>query len=234
MKIGLISDVHANVLALEAALHQLEAQGVDQIICLGDLVGYGPAPNETIDLVRSKEIICTLGSADEKVAYGFAGGGRQGVGDQTLAWTREVIEEDHVNFLRKLPAHYRMNTPQGRLRALHGTVEQEMRVRLDQDAAELQKLLEAQRCKILAVGNSHVPFAKQLSEGWLINPGSVGLSLNGEPGADFVVLTITDEGVTVHMDKVEYDFATVAFDIIAWGLPKSVAEAVQYGRMSAG
>ena len=68
--------------------------------------------------------------------------------------------------------------------------------------------------------------------GWIINPGSVGLSLNGEPGADYALVRIDEKGeVSVEMDKAEYDFAAVAFDIIAWGLPPTVAEAVQQGRM---
>lgn len=65
----------------------------------------------------------------------------------------------------------------------------------------------------------------------MVNPGSVGLSLNGEPGADYALLNISEGGVEMAMDKVEYDFAAVAFDIVAWGLPSMVAEAIQQGRM---
>ena len=61
--------------------------------------------------------------------------------------------------------------------------------------------------------------------------GSVGLSLNGEPGADYALLKFGTAGLEVTMNKVEYDFAAVAFDIVAWGLPATVAEAVQQGRM---
>ena len=77
-----------------------------------------------------------------------------------------------------------------------------------------------------------MPFFRRVGTSWVINPGSVGLSLNGEPGADYALLTFNDKGeASVTMDKVEYDFAAVAFDIIAWGLPPTVAEAVQQGRM---
>jgi hypothetical protein len=67
--------------------------------------------------------------------------------------------------------------------------------------------------------------------GWVINPGSVGLSLNGEPGADYALLRLSTDKVEVVMGKAEYDFAAVAFDIIAWGLPAMIAEAIQRGRM---
>ncbi len=77
-----------------------------------------------------------------------------------------------------------------------------------------------------------MPFYRQVGEGWVLNPGSVGLTLNGEPGADYAVLKIEEGSVDVSMDKVSYDYAAVAFDIIAWGLPQMVAETVQNGRMS--
>ena len=233
MVLGLISDVHANVLALEAVIAELKRQGAESIVCLGDLVGYGPSPNETLELIRQEGVLCALGAADEQVAFDFARSDRPraGVADEILTWTRSVIEPQHVAFLRSLPTQLRLSTPAGRLRALHGTLDIPVRVSLTGTNDALGKLLASQRCKVLAVGNSHVPFYRQLSGGWVVNPGSVGLSLNGEPGADYALLKFSEAGLKVTMDKVEYDFAAVAFDIIAWGLPQTVAEAVQRGRM---
>ncbi len=235
MKLGLIGDVHANVLALEAVLGELKKRGAETVVCLGDLVGYGPSPNETLELIRKEKVICTLGAADEQVAFEFARNRkpRAGVADEILEWTRSVIEPEHVAFLRTLPVHIRLNTPLGRLRACHGTLDACSTIDVTQDAAGLGQLLAEQRCKVLAVGNSHVPFYRALDAGWVVNPGSVGLSLNGEPGADYALLKFSETGLEVEMDKVEYDFAAVAFDIVAWGLPKTVAEAVQKGRMPA-
>ena len=231
MIVGLISDVHANVLALEAALGELKRRGAESIVCLGDLVGYGPSPNETLDLLRQERVLCTLGAADEQIAFDFARSchPRAGVADEILTWTRSVIEPQHVSFLRSLPVQLRLSTPQGRFRACHGTLDVSRRLDLSGNDLTLSQLLEAQRCQVLALGGSHVPFYQALSSGWVINPGSVGLSLNGEPGADYALLTFTESGLEVAMDKVEYDFAAVAFDIVAWGLPPTVAEAVQRG-----
>ena len=234
MILGVISDVHANVLALEAAVAAMRQRGVDNIICLGDLVGYGPSPNETIDMIREESIVCTLGAADERIAFDFARARkpRAGVADQILEWTREVIEPRHVEFLRSLPVQRRLTTAAGRLRYFHGSPETPgERLNLNQDPVSLMNLLERNRCNIMIAGATHVPFYRQVGEGYVLNPGSVGLALNGEPGADYAVLTIDDGLVNVRMDKVEYDFAAVAFDIIAWGLPRMVAEAVQHGRM---
>lgn len=235
MRIGLISDVHANVLALEAVLEQLKFRGVDQVVCLGDLVGYGPSPNEAIELIRRERVVCTLGAADERLAYSFARrkSPRTGVADEILEWTRTVIDGRHLAFLQSLPVQQRVNTPAGWLRFFHGSSEDpNERLNLNQDPISLTRMLQRHRCTILAAGSTHVPFYRHIQDvGLVVNPGSVGLSLNGEPGADYALLTISEGSIDVHMDKVEYDFAAVAFDIVAWGLPAMVAEAVQMGRL---
>ena len=234
MIVGLISDVHANVIALEAVLAELKAQGAETILCLGDLVGYGPSPNEAIELLRSSSVVCTLGAADERIAFEFARRrvSRKGVADEILEWTKDVIEPDHVEWLRTLPVQRRLDTPVGRMRFFHGSAEDPgERLDLQQDPISLTRLLDRHRCSILACGGSHVPYFRRLPTGWVINPGSVGLSLNGEPGADYALVSIRDGEVEITMDKVEYDFAAVAFDIVAWGLPSMVAEAIQMGRM---
>jgi len=235
VRIGLISDVHANVLALEAVLEQLRFRGADTVVCLGDLVGYGPSPNEAIDLLRREGIMCTLGAADERLAYSFARrkSPRHGVADEILEWTKTVLDARHLNFLQSLPVQQRVNTPAGWLRFFHGSSEDpNERLNLNQDPFSLGRMLQRNRCVVLAAGATHVPFYRRIQDvGLVVNPGSVGLSLNGEPGADYALLTITDESIDVHMDKVEYDFAAVAFDIVAWGLPSMVAEAVQMGRL---
>ena len=234
MIVGIISDVHANVIALEAVLKELKEKGADTIINLGDVIGYGPTPNETIELLRKERVISTLGSADERIAYDFARANipREGVADSTLEWTRTVIEQKNINYLRSLPVQLRINTPAGRLRFFHGSPETpSVRTDLNQDPLTIGKMLAKNRCNILVAGGSHVPFFRQYGKSWVINPGSVGLSLNGEPGADYALVTFDIKGeAEVTMGKVEYDFAAVAFDIIAWGLPDIVAEAVQQGR----
>lgn len=235
MIIGLISDVHANVIALQAVLDALEKRGAEVVVCLGDLVGYGPAPNETLELLQQRQVLCTLGAADERVAYSFAGptAPRKGVADEILEWTKSVLEPDGLAFLQGLALQQRLQTPYGWLRFFHGSSDSTaVRLNLNQDPITLARLLERHRCNILVAGSTHVPFFRRVgSSGLVVNPGSVGLSLNGEPGADYALLTITEAGTELEMDKVEYDFAAAAFEVLAWGLPPAVAEAIQHGRL---
>lgn len=236
MRLGIISDLHANIVALDAVLEVFRRDKVDKIVCLGDLVGYGPFPNETVERVKTSGMICTLGAADERVAYSFAHGQPfgKGVSDLTLAWTCDVIGADERDFLRTLPLQQRLETPAGRLRAFHGTpTDPGGRLDLSLSAPELAQLLHENRASLIACGGSHIPYAREVKGGWFINPGSVGLSLNGEPGADYALVDIAEggEGVKVTLGKARYDFAAVAFDVIAWGLPDVVAETLKHGRL---
>ncbi|MEZ4630580.1 MAG: metallophosphoesterase family protein [Deinococcales bacterium] len=230
---GIISDVHANIIALEAVLAKLEEHQVDQIICLGDLVGYGPFPNEVVELIRRKRILCTLGGADERVAFPFINADhRRGVADKIIEWTKTVISERSLEFLRTLPVQARLKIPSGRLRYFHSNMNSPSEsLKIEDNMAQQMKILEEHRCQILALGKTHVPMVRELPTGFIINPGSVGLSLNGEPGADYSIVDARADKISVHMGKVEYDFSGVAFEVIAWDLPEVVAEAVQLGRM---
>lgn len=233
MRIIIISDIHANIVALESVMTKVKVHRPDVILCLGDLVGYGPHPNEVVEYIRNSNIVCTLGGADERLAYDFARDKRPraGVADKTLEWTRTVIEEHNLAFLRNLPIQARVNTPFGRLRFFHASIDTTQRtVRLGNDPIA-EKYFKSHRAKIIAYGKTHVPQIRKGPFGVVVNPGSVGLSLNGEPGADYAVLDITADKVSVEMDKVEYDFAAVAFEIAAWELPSVVGEAVQQGKM---
>lgn len=233
MILGLISDVHANIVALEAVMKKFEKHGVDTVVCLGDLIGYGPAPNEVIELLRKKRVMCTLGGSDERVAFDFIGARRRrGVADKTIEWTHTVITKDNLNYLRSLPVQARLRTPVGRLRYFHSGINSpNEKLDIGETVAEQMQVLEECRCKILAIGKSHVPYTKELKSGWIINPGSVGLTLNGEPGADYAVLEISKNDINITMGKVEYDYSAVNFEIVAWDLPEMIGEAIQLGRM---
>ena len=233
MKLGLISDVHANIVALEAVMKKLEENEVDTIVCLGDLVGYGPAPNEVIELIRKKRVLCSLGGSDERVAFDFIGARRRrGVADKTIEWTHTVIEKSNLNYLRGLPVQARLRTPVGRLRYFHSGINSPSEtLKIGETVAEQVQVLDECRCKILAIGKSHVPYSKKLPSGWIINPGSVGLTLNGEPGADYAILDISKNDIDVTMGKAEYDYSAVNFEIVAWDLPEMIGEAIQLGRM---
>ena len=233
MRLGLFSDVHANLPALEATLEVLDDEGVDFLLCLGDVVGYGPHPREVVQLLRQRNIACTLGSSDANLAFPFAKTEREGVADEILVWTREQLTNEELHWLRYLPVTYRLRTPFGRLRGFHGLPHQpEKRFPLSSPTAELLPIFERLASRIIVTGGSHVPFHRQVGDYWLIDPGSVGMTLGGEPGADAMILTIAEDAVEVETLKIDYDIGQTVFDVQSWGLPDVVAQVIHNGGLA--
>ena len=228
MRLGVISDVHANLPALEAAIEFLRAARVDEILCLGDVVGYGPHPNEVIERLRAEKIPTALGGHDLKVAYPGLGATGSEEKEASLAWTREQLTEENLAFLKQLPPFIKLETPYGRLRAFHGHPEDPER-RFPMEEAE--DILPRLRARAVLAGGRHVPIFKRFSGVALLDPGSVGLSLSGEPGADVAILTLNEKKLRARTFKLPYEFGRTAFDLKAWGLPDRIAEVIQRGTL---
>ncbi|HEX2863799.1 MAG TPA: metallophosphoesterase family protein [Deinococcales bacterium] len=237
MRLGFISDVHANIHALRAAWSALMERDVDRVICLGDLVGYGATPGEVIAFLRERQVPVMLGSSDARVAFELGGGRslRAGVSEETLAWTQGILASDDVSYLRTLKLRDRVDTVAGRVRYFHGLPDDpDGRLDLQGPAPDLDAMLARLHCRVVVAGSTHVPYLRRTQQGIFVNPGSVGLSLNGEPGADCAVLNVSPaDGVSVELLKVPYDFHAAAFDILTWGLPAVIATVIKTGRMQA-
>src|SRR3954468_13915318 len=120
MRIGLIADVHANLSALETALAALERERVDAYVCAGDLVGYGPHPNETVARLRELDPCCVAGNHHLMVLGRLSDDRADALARQTLAWTRERLDDDARAYLEALPVTARAAA--GRLAVAHGTL----------------------------------------------------------------------------------------------------------------
>lgn len=233
LRLAFISDLHGNIHALTAVKRFLSEQVVHQVIVVGDLVGYGASPGPVIDYVRREGWQTGLGSSDLRVALGLGErSGRGGVADQILEWTRGVLSHEQRDFLRRLPPGGRLMTPVGRLRFFHGSPhDPEQRLDLMAPERELETLADSLGARVIVVGGSHVPFARVVGETTFVDPGSVGLSLNSEPGADVALVDCVGRRPRVTLHKVPYDLASSAFDILAWDLPPVIADVIRTGRM---
>jgi hypothetical protein len=201
-------------------------------VCLGDLIGYGASPVEVIEFIQQHDIPTTLGASESRLAYHFGDRiePRQGVADQTLEWTKTQLSDDHLKFLKTLPLTGRVASPIGRIKYMHGMPDDpDARVDLTVRQSELDTLLETNNCAVFITGCTHVPQMRQVNRGWVVNPGSVGLTLNGEPGADCAILTFTGERLKVELLKVPYNTNAAAFDILTWELPAVIADVIKTG-----
>ncbi|MDO4263341.1 MAG: metallophosphoesterase family protein [Deinococcus sp.] len=236
MRLAFISDIHANIQALTAAAQFLETQLVDQVVVVGDLVGYGANPGPVIDFVQQRGYLVCMGSSDLRVALPLqqAGAGpvRHGVAEQVIGWTREVLLPAQLDYLRSLPVGGRLKTPAGRIRFFHGSPQDpEQKLDLAGPEEKLEVLAAQFPAQLIVSAGTHIPYLRRVGEVTFLDPGSVGLSLNHEPGADVAVVDCMPGGppqVTLH--KVPYDVASAAFDVLAWELPPQIAQVLKLGR----
>lgn len=229
MRLGVLSDLHANLPALEAALEALRAEGVDEVLVLGDLVGYGPHPRQVIHKVWKEGLAAIAGAWDLRVAYPFPEPLPEGVGKATLEWTRAQLGEKELAYLRSLRLSHRRAYGGRRLVAFHGMPgDPEARPDLLGEAKAFLALLERYGAEVLLLGGRHLPLARRVGAGLVADPGSVGLSLTGEHGADVMVLDT--ETLEARFLKVPYDLGPLLFDRRAWGLPPVLEQVYRFGR----
>lgn len=235
MRTLVVSDIHANLTALEAVL--ADAEPFDAVWCLGDIVGYGPDPNECIERVRSlPNLICLIGNHD-KAALGdlplarFTRDARE-----TADWTAQVLRPDNMSYLRALPS----KLASGPFTLAHGSPRQPVWEYVLDPTVALRNF-DAFDTDFCLVGHSHLPLIFHQTPGdgavapvslrWrepnaihprmILNPGSVGQPRDMDPRAAYARLDT--EALTWEPRRVEYDVAAVQLRILRAGLPERQA-----------
>ncbi len=244
MRIAVISDVHANLYALEAVLAEIDRDPPDEIWCLGDIVGYGPRPNECCELVRERSSLTLAGNHD-LVALGSADVGVEDFNPEAGAasvWTREQLTEETREFLSSL----RPQAIREGFELFHGSPSDPVWDYVI-DPHSAADALGRTKAPIVLVGHSHVATAISLADGalsggvatadftaalgsagrWLLNPGSVGQPRDGDPRAAFLLLD--RESDQVRFARVTYPVARTQEEIRERGLPDSLAERLAHG-----
>lgn len=241
MRYAIISDIHANVEALTATLRDMEATKVDHLICLGDFVGYGPEPNEVIEMLQPR-LRCAVAGNHDFAALGWT--------DTTyfnphalaaILWTKNSLTATSKEYLSKLP----LSLVDHNMTLVHATPrepgEWHYLFTLD-DAQENFSYFQTSLCFI---GHSHYPLIAVQSDGgkvnahtnafqaithrcrYLINVGSVGQPRDGNPQASYVIYDTAQEGVWFR--RVSYDIPGVQRKMCQQGLPTYLRQRLQWG-----
>lgn len=239
MKIGLISDIHGNLRALNKVLSLLYAQPVDLILCAGDLVCYGAHCNHVLDLLRSCAIPCVVGNYDAAVAWDWPSASRKPSSPETeplkqaaLDWTKRNLHSKHCDYLRGLPWTMSYWLDGLRIMVLHAGLQHLDEWYTTEEPQPLIELAAQVRADIVVLGHTHQAYACEVeyapgSKTLFINPGAVGRALDGDPRAAYAVLQTETRRVQQH--RVAYDLNLTVQAIINSGMPPEIGLLVQYG-----
>lgn len=243
MKYAILGDIHSNLCALQAVLAAIEGEGVDRIVSVGDVVGYGAAPREAIQLLRELGVTVVKGNHDAACVGEIDPAYFNPYARAAVDWTVTRLDRNELDWLAALPLVAEFE----HCLVAHGTLAQPERFDYIQCVADAEPSLEELTRPVCFVGHTHVPVSimrlvedptrtcytmdpvLDLAEvrGVIVNVGSVGQPRDEDSRAAYGLLD-TDEG-SVTIRRVEYDIEREAERIRAAGLPGMLAERLFLG-----
>src|SRR5215204_408464 len=238
-RIAIFSDPHGNSAATQAVLAAIDAEAPDALYCLGDLVGYGAKPNETISLIRERGIPTIMGNYDDGVGFdrddcgcAYKDTNEEARGQESLFWTRAETTEENKAYLRSLLPEIRVEAEGKRFRLVHGSPRRMNEYLFeDRDPRSLARIAQGAETDVLVCGHTHRPWVREIEGVLFINDGSVGKPKDGDSRAAWALLTVeAGRPVQVEIRRVPYDVASMAAAIrTAEGLPDHFATDIETG-----
>jgi predicted phosphodiesterase len=221
---AVFSDIHGNLPALEAILADIEARAVARTICLGDLVGYGPSPNEVSLLVRDRAIPSLMGNYDQGIGFETGDCGcvyktdeQRAEGAVSLAWTQEAVSAEVKTYLRTLEDRFLLQTPGGELLAVHGSPRRINEYLFeDRPASAMERMAREYPYPAILFGHTHLPYARRVGGTTFVNVGSAGRPKDGDWRACYAIVDpsrlLTGEPF-VEFVRVPYDYQALLSDL---------------------
>ncbi len=239
MRIGIISDIHGNLEALQAVVAKIDELNLDKIVCLGDIVGYGADPSECIKIVKSITSNTVAGNHDYAVGGLTSINYFAPVAREAVEWTRTVLNSSELAFLRFLP----LTINWGSVLFLHSSPDSPDMWNYILTGSDAIVQFRFFKESVLFVGHTHVPaiwneegkylypaevYRMDPRKRYIVNPGSVGQPRDGIEDASFVVFN-TDKW-SIEMVRVKYDVETASQKIKQAELPIILAERIKHGQ----
>lgn len=230
--VAVITDIHANLPALEAALARIEELGIERVYCGGDLVGYGPHPNEVCALIEDRAIPTIYGNYDYAIARDLEDCGcayvtqhDRELGQRSVDWTLAHTDGPAKDFMRDLPFDLRFDVVEKAIHLVHGSPRKVNEYLFEDKPDSLyERLAAAEDAEVLVFGHTHKPWVREHGGVLFANCGSVGKPKDGDPRAAFAILRPEGREVGVTIERVPYDAEAVAIEVAAAGLPGEFAE----------
>lgn len=225
----MISDIHSNLDALESVISNFPNH--DRVLCLGDIVGYGPQPNEVIDLLEELSPIDVLmGNHDHAAVTGDTSWFSEHAA-QALDWTRRRINRQHKEYLSKLQPSMKIELDGITAGLFHGSPRDPLSEYVFPGIPDglAKGLIQKAGTRLLLLGHTHMPMLQSFGREMVMNPGSVGQPRDGNAKASFAILTISADEVNFEIRRVEYDVDSVVDKISKVGLPVFLGERLYVG-----
>jgi predicted phosphodiesterase len=247
MRLALISDIHANLPALEAVLDHIAAvPNIDATYHLGDLVGYAPWPDETVALLHTRGIEGIAGNYDSTVATDYKHCGckyedpeQEALSHVSFAWTKEHTSRDTKRILGELPFRLDVRVNGGHasgptLILVHGTPTLNTvywtEDRPDSFCTQMASIAGAKSGDVIAFGHTHLPWHRDVEGIHFVNTGTVGRPKDGDWRAGYTILEMTDGTFSAEYLRVEYDVNRAAKAIRESDLPNEFADFLMSGK----
>jgi putative phosphoesterase len=234
---AVITDIHGNLPALRAALARIEELGVEHVFCGGDLVGYGPHPDEVCALIAKREIPTIYGNYDYAIARdehdcgcAYVTQHDRALGQLSVDWTLAHTSQESKDFMRDLPFDLRFPVGDTVVHLVHGSPRKVNEYLFEDKPARLyERLAAGESDPVLVFGHTHKPWVHEYGGVLFVNCGSVGKPKDGERRGAFAVLRSAAGGVAVNIERVDYDADAVAAEVCAAGLPGEFADKLVTG-----
>lgn len=230
--VAVITDIHGNLLALNAVLGRIEQLGIDSVYCGGDLVGYGPHPDEVCAQISERGIPAIYGNYDFAVARddqdcgcAYVDPHDRELGQLSVSWTLAHTGRRSKDYMAGLPFDLRFALGGADVHLVHGSPRKVNEYLFEDKPASLyERLAAAEDAAVLVFGHTHEPWVHDYGGVLFVNCGSVGKPKDLDPRAAFAVLTAGSGGVEVSIERVAYDVAAAAAEVRAAGLPSELAD----------
>jgi putative phosphoesterase len=218
MVYAVISDIHANFVALKEAFKIIGDDSVEKVIVAGDLVGKGPQPFEVLDFLFSRNVIAVKGNSDEKFIKSRSAKNSLTKGEKKLLdWLKGLPKIAFQNS-GVLVCH---GSPQGTTDYIYPSIT---------EYALKHKIQNFTTPKVLCCGHSHIPFVKQVGDVFIANAGSVGRPIDGDPRGSLILLDIREEKISGEMVRFGYNLQKLEAVMLKEGYTRKQIRAFVEGR----
>lgn len=241
MRYAIISDIHANAEALKTVLDTIDKEKIDQIVCLGDVVGYNAEPNECIEILKERNIPTILGNHDAVACELEEPWGFNAVAMPAILWTRRELTRENYEWLQRLPDTLNF----GDFAVVHGAPKNHNTYLFSwEDIHPHLYFFDEQNVNLCFFGHTHLPsilsvdgsymvdedgiFQLKPGKSYFINPGSVGQPRDGDARSAFGIFD--SEKLIFQLVRVEYAIEVTAEKILRVNLHPFLAERLHHGR----